>query len=128
MTKKRAFKTKTFAKWMRKTSLKDQDLLFAITEMEAGLIDADLGGNVYKKRIALAGMGKSAGARTLVAGKFSRKWFFLFGFAKNEKDNINDDELVHLQGAASRLLCLTDEDIEEVILAGELKELINNVK
>jgi hypothetical protein len=128
MTKKRAFKTKNFAKWMRKTSLKDQDLLFAITEMEAGLIDADLGGNVYKKRIALAGMGKSAGARTLVAGKFSRKWFFLFGFAKNEKDNINDDELVHLQGAASRLLCLTDEDIEEVILAGELKELINNVK
>lgn len=128
MTKKRAFKTKIFAKWMRKTSLKDQDLLFAITEMEAGLIDADLGGNVYKKRIALAGMGKSAGARTLVAGKFSRKWFFLFGFAKNEKDNINDDELVHLQGAASRLLCLTDEDIEEAILAGELKELINNAK
>lgn len=113
---------------MRKTSLKDQDLLFAITEMEAGLIDADLGGNVYKKRIALAGMGKSAGARTLVAGKFSKKWFFLFGFAKNEKDNINDDELVHLQGAASRLLCLTDEDIEEAILAGELKELINNAK
>lgn len=128
MTKKRAFKTKIFAKWMRKTSLKDQDLLFAITEMEAGLIDADLGGNVYKKRIALAGMGKSAGARTLVAGKFSRKWFFLFGFAKNEKDNINDDELVHLQGAASRLLCLTNEDIEEAILAGELKELINNAK
>jgi hypothetical protein len=128
MTKKRAFKTKNFAKWMRKTSLKDQDLLCAITEMEAGLIDADLGGNVYKKRIALAGMGKSAGARTLVAGKFSKKWFFLFGFAKNEKDNINDDELVHLQGAASRLLCLTDEDIEEVILTGELKELINNVK
>ena len=128
MTKKRAFKTKIFTKQMRKTSLKDQDLLFAITEMEAGLIDADLGGNVYKKRIALAGMGKSAGARTLVAGKFSRKWFFLFGFAKNEKDNINDDELVHLQGAASRLLCLTDEDIAEVIVAGELKELINNVK
>jgi hypothetical protein len=128
MNKKRAFKTKSFAKWMRKTDLKDQDLLFAITEMEAGLIDADLGGNVYKKRIALPGMGKSAGARTLIAGKFSRKWFFLFGFAKNEKDNINDNELVHLQGAANRLLCLTDQDIEEVILNGELKELINNAK
>jgi len=128
MNKKRAFKTKSFAKWMRKTDLKDQDLLFAITEMEAGLIDADLGGNVYKKRIALPGVGKSAGARTLIAGKFSRKWFFLFGFAKNEKDNINDNELVHLQGAANRLLCLTDQDIEEVILNGELKELINNAK
>ena len=128
MAKKRAFKTKSFAKWMRKTELKDQDLLFAVTEMEAGLIDADLGGNVFKKRVALPGMGKRAGARTLVAGKFSRKWFFLFGFAKNEKDNINDDELVHLQGAAHRLLHLTDQDIEEVILTGELKELTRDAK
>ena len=61
MTKKRAFKTKIFTKWMRKTDLKDQDLLFAVAEMEAGLIDADLGGNVFKKRIALPGMGKRAG-------------------------------------------------------------------
>jgi hypothetical protein len=58
MTKKRTFKTKTFNKWMRKTDLKDEDLLFAVAEMEAGLVDADLGGNVYKKRIALPGMGK----------------------------------------------------------------------
>ena len=128
MTKKRAFKTKTFCKWMRKTDLKDQDLLFSVAEMEAGLVDADLGGNVYKKRIALPGMGKRAGARTLVAGKIFRKWFFIFGFVKNEKDNINDDELVHLQGVANRLLHLTDKDIEEAILAGELKELINNAK
>ena len=128
MTKKRTFKTKSFAKWMGKTELKDHDLLCAVTEMEAGLIDADLGGNVFKKRVALPGMGKRAGARTLVAGKFSRKWFFLFGFAKNEKDNIDDDELVHLQGAAHRLLGLTDQDIEEVILTGELKELINDAK
>ena len=128
MTKKRAFKTKTFSKWMRKTDLKDQDLLFSVAEMEAGLVDADLGGNVFKKRIALPGMGKRAGARTLVAGKIFRKWFYIFGFVKNEKDNINDDELVHLQGVANRLLHLTDKDIEEAILAGELKELINNAK
>jgi hypothetical protein len=126
MTKKRTFKTKTFNKWMRKTDLKDEDLLFAIAEMEAGLVDADLGGNVYKKRIALPGMGKRAGARTLVAGKIFRRWFFIFGFVKNEKDNINDDELVHLQGAANRLLHLTDKGIEDAILAGELKELTNN--
>ena len=128
MTKKRTFKTKTFNKWMRKTDLKDQDLLFSVAEMEAGLVDADLGGNVYKKRIALPGMGKRAGARTLVAGKIFRRWFFIFGFVKNEKDSINDDELVHLQGVANRLLHLTDKDIEEAILAGELKELINNAK
>ena len=61
-----------------------------------------------------------------VWSKSSKKWFFLYGFAKNEKDNINDDELVHLQGAANRLMNLTDRDIEKVILIGELKELTNN--
>lgn len=126
MTKKRAFKTKTFNRWMRKTDLKDEDPIFAVAEMEAGLVDADLGGNIFKKRIALPGMGKRAGARTLVAGKIFRKWFFIFGFVKNDKSNIDDDELVHLQGAANRLLHLTDKEIEEAILAGELKELKNN--
>jgi hypothetical protein len=42
------------------------------------------------------------------------------------KININDDELVHLQGAANRLMNLTDHDIEKVILTGELKEFTNN--
>jgi hypothetical protein len=128
MTKKRAFKTKIFTKWMRKVGLKDQDLLLAILEMEAGLIDADLGGDVYKKRISLPGVGKRSGARTVVASKLYRKWFFLFGFVKNEKDNISDNDLVHLQGAASRLLCLSDQELEESMLAGELKELIKNDK
>jgi hypothetical protein len=73
MIKKRTFKTKIFAKWMRKTELKDQDLLLAVVEMETGLIDSDLGGNVFKKRIALPGMGKRSGGRTLVASKFSRR-------------------------------------------------------
>lgn len=126
MTEKRAFKTKSFNKWMRKTDLKDQDLLIAIEEMETGLVGVDLGENVFKKRIALPGIGKRAGARTLVASKSSKKWFFLYGFAKNERDNINGDELVYLQGAANRLVNLTDQDIEKVILTGELKELTNN--
>lgn len=126
MSKKRAFKTKTFAKWMRKIGLKDQDLLLAIMEMETGLIDADLGGNVYKKRIGLPGMGKRAGARTIVASKLYRKWFFLFGFMKNEKDNISDDELIYLQSTAKRLLHLSDHGTSLAIFAGEIKELINN--
>lgn len=126
MTEKRAFKTKNFNKWMRKTDLKDQDLLLAVTEMETGLVGVDLGGNLFKKRVALPGMGKRAGARTLIASKSSKKWFFLYGFAKNEKDNINGDELVYLQGTANRLVNLTDQDIAKVILTGELKELTNN--
>jgi len=128
MVKKRSFKTKSFSRWMKKAGLRDASLLIAINEMEDGLIDADLGGNVFKKRIAFLGMGKRSGARTIVASKYSGRWFFLFGFAKNERENIGDDELIHLQGAARRLLHLPEADIEKLLLIGELKELINNDK
>ena len=65
---------------MRKTHVNHADLLDAIQEMADGLIDADLGGFVVKKRLALHGQGKSTGARTIVATKFGMRWFFLFGF------------------------------------------------
>ena len=63
----RVFKTRFFSRWMRKTELTDSALCHAVAEMGQGLIDADLGGGVVKKRIGLAGRGKRGGARTLVA-------------------------------------------------------------
>ena len=63
----RVFKTRFFSRWMRKTELTDSALCRAVAEMAQGLIDADLGGGVVKKRIGLAGRGKRGGARTLVA-------------------------------------------------------------
>jgi hypothetical protein len=123
MTKKRVLKTKTFARWMHKNTLCSDDLLNAVKEMESGLIDADLGHNLYKKRIALAGGGKRTGARVIVASRLLRRWFFIFGFAKNEKLNINKDELLYLQEVAKRLLNLADREIDTAISDGELKEL-----
>jgi len=64
---RRVFKTRHFARWVRKTDLTDDALCKAVSEMAAGLVDADLGGGVLKKRVALPGRGKSGGARTLVA-------------------------------------------------------------
>lgn len=96
MANRRIFKTKTFSKWLNKSELADQDLVAAIVEMERGLYEADLGGNVYKKRVAIGNRGKSHGARTIVATKFSSYWFFIFGFEKNERSNINNVELAHL--------------------------------
>lgn len=65
--------------------------------MEAGLIDAELGGNLFKKRIAKSGMGKSGGYRTIVAMKQTKCWFYLVGFSKNESDNIDKKELLALK-------------------------------
>lgn len=64
---KRVFKTRHFSRWMPKTELTDAALCEAVAEMAQGLIDADLGGGVVKKRVGLAGRGKRGGARTLVA-------------------------------------------------------------
>ena len=64
---------------MGKTEITDSSLCAAVLEMTQGLIDADLGGGVVKKRVGLAGRGKRGGARTLLATNKSNRWFFLFG-------------------------------------------------
>ena len=48
---RRVFKTRQFAKWMRKTDLTDDALCLAVSEMVSGLVDADLGGDVLKNRL-----------------------------------------------------------------------------
>ena len=77
---KRILKTRTFNCWLRKTLLSNTALLKAIAEMERGLVDADLGGNVYKKRVALPGRGKSGSTRTLIATIREDRWIFMYGF------------------------------------------------
>jgi hypothetical protein len=53
--------------------------------MAAGLIDADLGGSVYKKRVPTPGRGKRGGARIILGSNRGDRWFFLFGFEKNDR-------------------------------------------
>ena len=98
---RRVFQTSTFTRWMRKAGLTDDALCDAVSEMVQGLVDADLGGHVVKKRIALPGQGKRGGARTIVATKMAGRWFFLYGFGKNERANIDKDELKVFQEVIS---------------------------
>jgi len=72
---RRVFKTRYFARWMRKTELSDEAFCSAVDEMIQGLIDADLGAEVVKKRVGLSGHGKRGGARTLVATNKGNRWF-----------------------------------------------------
>jgi hypothetical protein len=119
----RAFKTRTFNRWLRKSGLSDRQLIAATAEMQRGLIDADLGGHVVKKRVALPGQGKRGSTRTLVGTNYRDRWFFLFGFGKNERDNITANELVVLQEIAKDLLALDDKQLEIAIENGELLEM-----
>ena len=90
---KRILLLRTFVRWKEKHGLSDQSLVKAVAEMEQGLIDADLGGSVLKKRVALPGRGKRGGVRVIVATQKGNRWVFLYGFEKNERDNISDREL-----------------------------------
>lgn len=94
--------------------------------MVQGLIDADLGGNVVKKRIGLPGQGKRGGARTIVATKMAGRWFFLYGFGKSERANIDKDELKVLQEVAKELLELNDRQLAVALSAGEIMEVCND--
>jgi hypothetical protein len=119
----RVFKTRHFQRWMRKTELTDVILCKAVEEMIAGLIDADLGGGVVKKRVGLAGRGKRGGARTLVATNQEGRWFFMFGFEKNDRDNISDDDLAGLQTYAADLLARGETQLNEAVANGALQEI-----
>jgi hypothetical protein len=122
------FKTRTFARWSRKAQVSDKALVKAIAEMEAGLIDADLGGSVYKKRVPLPGRGKRGGARILVATRHVNRWFLLYGFGKNEQANIDDRELAALQKLAGALLSMTSSQIEHSVAGKELMEIADEEK
>lgn len=119
----RVFRTRNFTRWMRKSGLTDAALCKAAKEMAAGLLDADLGGGVVKKRVAMPGRGKRGGARTLVATNNANRWFFLFGFEKNERGNISTGELEALKDYADDLLARTDAQLAQAIDQDALQEI-----
>jgi hypothetical protein len=120
---RRVFRTQTFTRWMHKAGLSDESLCQAVREMVQGLIDADLGGNLVKKRVALPGQGKRGGARTIVATRMVDRWFFLYGFNKNERANIDGEELKALQELAREYLALDGQQIEQAVSNGKFTEV-----
>jgi hypothetical protein len=116
-------KTKHFSRWATKSGLSDAVLRAAVREMQAGLIDADLGGGLIKKRVALPGRGKRGSARTLLATNRAERWIFVYGFEKNEKDNITTKELEALRLLAADLLRFSDEQVLAAMKRGFLVEV-----
>ena len=119
----RVFKTRHFSRWMGKTELTDSMLCESVTEMVNGLIDADLGAGIVKKRIAMPGRGKSSGARTLIATNRGSRWFFVYGFEKNDRANIDANELTAVQKYGADLLTMTAKQLETAEADGSLKEI-----
>ena len=118
-----AFKVSIFSRWAKKCGLDDAALNRAVKEMEDGLIDAQLGGGLVKKRIAVGSSGKRGGARVIVATNFGGRWFFLYGFEKNERDNIDTREMKALQIAAAALLKMDGASIKKALALQHIEEI-----
>lgn len=106
----------------------DATLCAAVAEMAAGLVDADLGGGIYKKRVAMPGRGKRGGARVLLASNLGTRWFFLYGFEKNERATIDDKELAALQKTAAVFLAMDPKLLQRMLENGELTEICDEEK
>ncbi len=107
--------TKWFLRWVRKTDLSSTALNEALVNLENGLSVADLGKNLYKVRVKREGPGKSSGYRTIVVYREKKRAIFLYGFAKNEMENLTSKELHYFQKLGKDLLKLNRSQIEIAI-------------
>ena len=119
----RIFKNKWFVRFARKERITDAKLAEAVRNAEKGLIDADYGGGVIKQRIARPGQGKSGGYRSIIIFRKGNMAFFVYGFAKNERDNIDESDERDFKDLAKVLLALSDEGLKKLTDNGELTEV-----
>lgn len=119
----RTFKTRPFTRFAVKAGITDVALCRSVEEAERGLIAANLGGGLIKQRVARAGQGKSGGFRIMLVLKTGDRVIFVYGFAKNEKDNISMDELAALKKLAQELLAYNDAALSRATACGVLVEV-----
>jgi len=119
----RIFKSRWFQRFARKEGISDAGLREAVARAEKGQIDADLGGEVIKQRIARPGQGRSKGYRTIILFRRGAKAFFEYGFSKSQRANINDEEEAQFKEAAKRVLALTEKHLAELLKRGDFVEV-----
>ena len=117
------FKSRWFQRFARKEGITDIGLREAVVRAEKGQIDADLGGEVIKQRIARPGQGKSKGYRTIILFRRGHRAFFVYGFSKSQRANINDDEEAQFKESAKHVLALTERQLAELLNRGDFIEV-----
>ena len=112
----RVFKTSWFTKAAKKARVKDDELCSAIRQVMLGQAD-DLGGGVFKKRL-----GKNQ-YRSIVLARGRQYWVYAYLFAKQDRANIDDDELVSFRALAGLYARKTEDDLAKELQLRELVEI-----
>jgi len=124
----RVFKTKWFGRFARKERISDRHLAAAVREVERGLHDGDLGGNLVKKRLARQGEGKRGGYRTILVYRRSDRAIFVYGFAKSDQANLSPVELREYQKLARIYMRFSEADLAKAVKGDELQEIKNDAE
>jgi hypothetical protein len=119
----RIFKNTWFTRFANKESITDGELREMVGQLEAGQTDADLGGGVYKMRLARPGEGKSGGYRVIVFFRSGKRTFYVYGFAKSVLGNINEKQLRDFKRTAKAVLALTEKQLDDVLKTGIYLEI-----
>jgi len=119
----RVFKNTWFTRFADKEGIADSELKEMVNHLEAGQAEANLGSGVYKVRVARSGEGKSGGYRVIVFFKSKERLFYVYGFAKSDRSNIDHKETKEYKALAKKYLNLSDEMIEKAIQLGKFIEI-----
>lgn len=111
-------KTKWFNKWAKKNLVSDKILLKTIENVTNNLGTSSLGYGLYKVRTPKVGQGKSGSFRTILVFKEADVAIFVYGFSKNEKDNLNSNELKYFRKLAKDLLEINRQNYLELERTG----------
>ena len=119
----RVFKNRWFARFAKKEGISDTKLCEVVKDAEVGKIDADYGGGVIKQRIARPNQGKSGGYRSIILYHRGDKAFFVYGFAKSERENIDDADEQGFKELARVTFAFSDDQLAKLVKTGAFTEV-----
>lgn len=119
----RNFVTAALSKAAAKHRISDEKFVAAAERVRAGNATADLGGGLFKERIAREGQGRSGGYRTVLCLRDSRDTLFFSIFAKKRQANLTKKELEAARKFAGEFRKLTEQDLQKEIDEGMIREL-----
>jgi hypothetical protein len=119
----RVFSTRWFGRFAASQNISNAQLLDAVQGAENGSIESNLGGGLIKQRVSRRGSGRSGGFRVVVAYRSGYRAVFVYGFAKNERENITRVELEDLRRVGRAWLEADNLAITAATADGAIHEL-----
>ena len=112
----RTFKSAWFARAAKNARIGDAALCNAIAQVMAGQAD-DLGGGVFKKRLS------NNLFRSIILARGGDYWVYQFLFGKQDRANIDDEELSQFRNLAKGYAALSTDQVADLVASKDWIEI-----